>query len=292
MTQHNDRALSLTLACLSYLPLPVLYALGRVAAVVALTLQPKRVKAIEANLEMAFPELNAVERRRLARAFVHNFADVAVETIKACTISKDELNDRVRITNIEAVEQFAREHQSIILIGSHEANWEWVLLACSSQLTHDIQAAYKPPPSAGLHAFLRNVRTRFGASLFATDKAAQAIIEGRKKLRAIAIIGDEKPSKTDPCRWTTFLNQETAFRTSFETLAELWRYPVVFVSRKRTSRGRYEVTFVVLGKPPYDTKKSNLVEAYASALQSSIRARPADWLWTQRRWSIAKPDYN
>lgn len=291
----NDRVASAApsrwLVILSHVPLPIMYVLATALAAVALVVPNARLKAIDDNFSKAFPDLNAMQRRRLVRTFVHNFADITVETIRAYSIEKDELNKRVHIKNIDVLDRFVEANQSIVLLGSHEANWEWVGLACSYRLPFAMEGAHKPLRPAGLHTFMHKMRTRFGASLFTPEQAARALIEGRKKRRAISFIVDEKPSLRDECHWVKFLNQETAFRSSFEKIARQWRYPVVFASRRRTSRGHYEVTFEVLGEPPYDSPPFQLVERYAQALQNSIIANPADWLWTQRRWTIKKPFY-
>lgn len=206
-------------------------------------------------------------------------------------MARDDLDRRVRITNSEVLDRFARANQSIIVLGSHEANWEWVLLSCSGRMPFSVEAAYKPPNNRRFHAFLRVMRTRFGASLFAPEQAGRAIREGRSTLRAIVLTVDEKPSTNDQCHWVRFLGQDTAFRSSFATLAKQWKYPVVFASRRRTSRGHYEVTFEILGEPPYEQTPVQLVARYVEALERSIIRNPADWLWTQRRWAIEKPFY-
>jgi len=280
------------LVFLSRLPLPVLYVLIRVIASLWLVLIPSRRRIVAGNLAAAFPDSSAEWQRRQLLAFARNFADVLAETIKGYRISKGELNERVRITNPEMVERFARANQSIVLLGSHEANWEWILLACSERLPFDIHTVYGVLGNAGIDSFLHAVRSRFGASLHTRKDFARELIAGRNKLRAIVLTVDGKPLPDDDTHWVQFLNQDTAFRSRFETLARLWRYPVIFVARRRTARGHYEVTFELLGEPPYDVPPFQLVDRYAAALQRSITENPADWLWTQRRWTIKKPFYD
>jgi KDO2-lipid IV(A) lauroyltransferase len=103
---------------------------------------------------------------------------------------------------------------------------------------------------------------------------------------------DGKPLTDDECHSVQFLNQQTAFRSRFATLATLWNYPVIFADRHRTARGHYEVHFELLGEPPYPTAAPWLVERYAEALERSLRTSPADWLWSQRRWDFSKPFYS
>ncbi|MGQ0429069.1 MAG: lysophospholipid acyltransferase family protein [Gammaproteobacteria bacterium] len=280
------------LVLLSRVPLALLHVLARAAAFLVLLVPNSRRRIIRENLLKAFPELSNEERRRLERAAVQNLTDVAMETIKAFSISEEALNERVHITNAELLERFAGRNQSIILLGSHEANWEWVALACSSRSPIHLHVVYRRLPQAGVNAFLRAMRSRFGALLFTRQEFQRALIEGRKRLRAIALVVDERPSTRDERHWVCFFNRDTAFRSGFATLAGQWQYPVVFASRRRTSRGHYEVTFVIVGEPPYDSQPVHLVERYVQLLQQSIAANPADWLWTQPRWNRNKPFYD
>jgi Kdo2-lipid IVA lauroyltransferase/acyltransferase len=282
---------STTLILLSRLPLWLLHLLARAGAFLAPRLMRSRRQLVHENLERAFPALTDAARRELGRAFARNFADVVLESIKGYSISEAELNRRVRLTNLEVLERFVRARQSIVLVAAHEANWEWVFLACSSQLPFELQTVYKPLRGAAVDAFMHATRARFGAMLFTRKEFTRALLERRGCLRAIALLADERPSASDDCRWLRFLNQDTAFRTGFETLSRMWQYPVVFAARRRISRGHYEVTFELLGEPPYATQTVALVERYAEALQRSIEANPADWNWAQPRWSVRKPLY-
>jgi KDO2-lipid IV(A) lauroyltransferase len=266
--------------------------LVRLIALLAFLLLRTRRQIVRENLARAFPDLSPKTLRLLIRTFARNLADVVAETIKAYGLSREELLKRVTITNIEVLDRFVQAHQSIVLLGSHEANWEWVFLACSGQLPFDILAVYGPLPNAHADAFMNITRSRFGASLCTRQDLGRQLIEGRKKLRAVVLTVDGKPLADDECHWVTFLNQDTAFRSRFEALARQWQYPVVFTSRKRTARGHYAVTFEILGEPPYGTQHLQLVAHYAESLQRSIRANPADWLWTQRRWNVRKPLYH
>ncbi len=291
LAKPGDPAVPAWLSLLTRLPLPVLHGLASLAAVLGPVVAPRRFRTIQDNLAAAFPGLDPKARRRLAHAAVRNLIDVVAETFKALSIPRASLDARVKITNPELLDRFREAGQSIIVLGSHQANWEWVLLSCSSQLPFEVQCAYKPPHGPRLAAFLLAMRTRFGARLFTPAEAKQTIIEGRRTLRAIVITPDEKPAGGEPSRSAAFLGGETEFRSSFEQIALLWRYPVVFAARRRVARGRYEVTFQLLGEPPYDPAACNLVEAYAAALQDSIAANPADWLWSRRRRQAAPAFY-
>ena len=58
---------------------------------------------------------------------------------------------------------------------------------------------------------------------------------------------------------------------------------------KRVTHDSYTVRFHVLGEPPYDDDSGPLIaERYARALEATIRAHPADWLWIHNKWKYAR----
>jgi KDO2-lipid IV(A) lauroyltransferase len=288
-TRRDAAWSSRALAALARLPMPVLHVLARLLALLAMYVIRYRRQVVRDNLSRAFPALSESARHDLMKAFYRNVADVALETLKAGAISQKELNARVRITNLEMLDRFADAGQSIVLLGAHEANWEWVFLACSGRLPFAVDVIYKPLHNAVFDAFVARTRSRFGAHLIVPNDALKELVKGRDRLRAIALLVDQRPAAGNESHRVSFLDQDTPFLVGFEKLARLWKYPVVFAARHRTRRGHYEVTFEILGEPPYDSTRFEIVQRYASALERSIRKHPADWLWSHRRWLAAKP---
>ncbi len=275
------------LALIGHAPLSVLHALARPLGFLAMHVLRYRRGVAEENLARAFPSLSKSRRRDLLRAFYRNLAGTALEILKTGYLSDEELDSRVQFANIEVLDRFVSGNQSIILVGAHEANWEWVFLACCRRLGFAVDLVYKPLHNAAIDDLMKRMRARFGANLVPAADAFKELIKGRERLRAIGLQVDQRPAGRSECRSFRFLNQATPFVVGFEKLARHWRYPVVFVGRSRTGRGRYAVAFEVLGEPPYDCAPFELTERYVRALERSILEHPADWLWTHRRWRDA-----
>jgi len=65
---------------------------------------------------------------------------------------------------------------------------------------------------------------------------------------------------------------------------------VLYVTMRRVRRGYYSVRLSVLADPPYEPDANEMiVERYARSLERDIRASPADWLWLQNKWKVARP---
>jgi KDO2-lipid IV(A) lauroyltransferase len=277
------------LALIRRTPLAVLHASARPLACVAMRVVRYRRRVAEANLAAAFPALSRRARLDLLRASYRNLVTVVLETLKTDGLTDAQLDSHVRLVNVGILDRFAAAGQSIILLGAHEANWEWVFLACSRRLEFAVDLVYKPLHDAVIDELMRRTRARFGASLIPSGREVfKELIAGGTRLRAIGLQVDQRPGAGSESRSFRFLNRDTPFLVGFEKLARYWQYPVVFVGRRRTARGRYEVAFEVLAEPPYAAADFELTRRYVERLERSVLENPADWLWTHDRWRGAR----
>ena len=110
-------------------------------------------------------------------------------------------------------------------------------------------------------------------------------------MRAIAVNADQAPAKDEKHQWLTFLGQDTAFYVGSEQIARSMRLPMLFVSMRRVRRGYYEAEFRELWNGSEKLQPGQITARYAALCEADVRASPADWLWTYRRWRFPKPLY-
>ena len=85
-----------------------------------------RKEVVLNNLHLAFPEKSAKELKSIRRKFYRHFVDLFIEMIKSFTISEKELEKRFKYTNKEIFKEIEALDKSVIMMGSHYANWEWI----------------------------------------------------------------------------------------------------------------------------------------------------------------------
>ena len=266
------------------LPFGVLYGLADGLALLLHYGLGYRKNVVYQNLTRSFPEKRPGEIGRLVRKFYCNLADIAVESVKAAVISPEETRRRVRLTHREIPRNYVLSGQPVFLLTSHQCNWEWVLLGGGLGLEFPVDAIYKPLHSPFFDRLMLGIRTRFGAHAIPIRQTLRETVRRRSLPRGISTVADQMP---DPqhAYWTTFLGQETGFFTGTERIARSLNYPVVFVEVRRLKRGFYEIIFSKLAEPPYEALPPNVItERYVRALEEAIRANPADWLWSHKRW--------
>jgi KDO2-lipid IV(A) lauroyltransferase len=275
---------------LTRLPLPVLYALGRFAYVVAFHVMRWHRELAARNLANAFPEKSAEERARLLRQSFVNLGETLAETFWGFGASADELARRVAIDNPELITRFVDEKRPVVVLAAHVCNWEWLLPATGAQFGIPIDAVYKPLRVASLDAFIRETRSRFGGKPIPIQSFLFELMRRAGEARAYAMVADQTPPRNMDKHWTRFLNQDTAFFTGADKIAKFLDAPVAYVAMRRVSKGHYRVRLHVLVEPPYDDVDDlQVVERYARRLEMEIRDNPADWLWVHNKWKYPRP---
>jgi Kdo2-lipid IVA lauroyltransferase/acyltransferase len=272
---------------LSRVPLGLLYGFAAAVGWLAFRVVRYRAGRVRAGLVRAFPELDAAQLRAVMRSYYMGYAQMLVELIKASALPPEEIRRRVRIINLEAPRALLAQGQPVLLVAAHQCNWEWMLLALSLELGYPVDAAYKPLVNPWAEREMKILRSRFGCRLVPAKQLLADIIQRHGMVRAVAMVADQEPTTSEHKYWTRFLNRDTAFYMGPEEIARVTRLPVFFIAMRRTARGYYEMELRPLRPPPGST----LTEHYARVVEEQIRAAPADWPWSHKRWKLKKSVY-
>lgn len=274
------------LKLLSKLPLAVLFLISDVIFFITFYILRYRRKVVRENLEKSFPEKSASERARIERIFFRNLCDYAAETLRLLSISRKELEGRMVFTNANVIKEFTDKNQSVLILASHQFNWEWLLAAGCFSLPVQVDFVYQPQSSELANNFSLATRTRFGGHPVKRESVGREALRRKDIVRATAIVADQYPGHFNHRKyWATFLNQRTAFFHGISQLATLTQSAVYFAAINKTSRGRYEVTLRKITEPPYTEESSmSVIDRYISESEQVIHAQPEGWLWSHKRW--------
>lgn len=267
------------------LPLPLLYVVSDLLFFIVFYVVRYRRKLVRRNLTRSFPEKTLSEISTIEREYYHNLCDYAVETIKLLTIEKSDLGSRMKYINGDVLKKHVLKNQSVLLLASHQFNWEWLLASGNFSLPVAIDFVYQPIQTSFTEKFLLTCRTRFGAYPIKRNELAREIVKRKNILRGVAIVADQYPGQRQDKKFLTkFLNQETAFFYGTNQLAILTQYPIFYAEVRKVKRGYYEVTLVELAEPPYTKQTDEIIERYVKDAEKIIREYPSGWLWSHNRW--------
>jgi len=276
---------------LSRVPLPALHGFASFLAWLAYRVFPYRQHVVRENLTKAFPDFDEATIQQVMRDYYRGFADVLVELIKAASLSAQDIRTRVTLVNVELAQAFLTQGKSVLLVAAHQTNWEWMLLGLAVQLGYRVDAAYKPLRNGWAEREMKALRTKFDSRLIPAKELLGDILRHGKDVRAIAMVADQEPVSSEHKHWTRFLNRETAFYMGAEEIARVTKYPAFFVGMKRLRRGYYELSLTPLVPGGQRLTTGEFTERYARLCEEQIRAAPADWPWSHKRWRLKKSLY-
>ncbi|TGE26151.1 lauroyl acyltransferase [Hymenobacter aquaticus] len=271
---------------IAHLPFPVLYGLAYgLYGLMAYVLRYRQRVVLE-NLRNSFPEKSEPQIRQISKDFYWHFAQVMVEMLKLAALPAAELRRRVRIHNPELISGAFAEGRTVLALGSHAGNWEWILPTGALEFPGRTYGVYKPLSNPFFEDFLLRLRTRTGAQLIPMRDTLRDLVKRRKEGRVLSMLTDQAAGPEDRPYWTQFLHQDTSFYSSADRLASQFNCPVVYVNITRRARGYYDLTIRPLhdGSTPLDKDAYVVTEAFARHLERDIQAAPASYLWTHRRW--------
>lgn len=276
------------LTALSLLPLQLLYVLANGAYILLYYVFGYRRKVVRENLINSFPEKPISEIKTIEKRYYKFLASLVFEIIKMRSISKTQLNKRVKFKNTDLVEVYLKNKESVLFCSSHYGNYEWVCMAIGLNFSGEHYPIYKPLSSETFDKWFLNMRSRFGNKMVAMRQTLRAIQTSKGTANMFTFGSDQAPSKEDSTYWTTFLNQEASIQLGIEKIAKKTNRPVFYLKINYLKRGYYEVDCVPICLHPAATAEFEITEMHTQFLQEMIKEEPSYWLWSHRRWKHKK----
>ncbi len=272
---------------ISVLPFPLLYLYSDFLYILAYYIIGYRKKTVRNNLALAFPEKTSQERLVIEKKFYHHMCDMFLEMIKSMNITKKQLLERYKPTNVELVEKYDNKNQSFIIVLGHYASYEWIF-ALQLYIKQPGYGVYKTIKHKQLDNLIRKIRGRWNTFLIDTKNTIRTInkhqLEGKSAI--YGFVADQSPRLHKAHFWTQFLGQEVPFFTGVERMSMQFDLPVVYYNVEKVGRGRYEGTFHTLAEKGDQRQDGEITSMYAQLLEKQIRKEPAYYLWTHRRFKF------
>ena len=250
-----------------------------------------RRRLVDKNLKCSFPDKTDHERREIAKAFYHQFADTIVETVYGYRMSDEEMRQRVVFRNMDEVNRLIDEAGGGIFMLAHFGNWEW-MASIQQWLSPGVTEMniYRRLKNASMDKLMLDIRAKRGGVCVEKQRVLREMVRYRSEHKPVTVglLSDQKPRPEVTRTWTTFLNQETGFLDGGEVLAKKFGYPVFYLYIKRTKRGFYVVDMRTIAAKPKETADGEITTVYAQLLEQNINEQPQLWLWTHNRWKWSK----
>lgn len=267
------------------LPLWFLYGISNLLYYLVYYVIGYRKKTVRTNLALCFPNKSEKERLIIEKKSFRHFVDIFIEMLKGFGIPKEELNKRYKYTNPEIFRELEGLNKSVILLGAHQGNWEW-LFNINNHTNIKCYGAYKKVQNKYFDKYVRENRSRFGSEFVRThDTIAKITSNYRKRIPSMyGLLSDQSPSISKTHYWAPFFGNTVPIHTGAEMLAKRFNFAVIYMHIQMPKRGYYEITFELLSVSPEKTEKYPLTDKYLRKLEKDITENPEIYFWTHDRF--------
>ncbi len=181
---------------ISILPFWVLHAISTFLYWNVYYLFDYRKKVVTLNLKNSFPEKSDKEIKAISKAFYKHFCDILIESLKAFTISEEEVQKRHHFTNPELLEKYLAQGRSLAVIGPHYNNWEWFILSLNflgSQRKPNVLIMYAVLKNPHMERLIKESRSRMGTIMFPKKDTLRQIAHYKNEPYMLCFAADQAP---------------------------------------------------------------------------------------------------
>lgn len=271
------------LRLLSFLPMSVLYLLSDFAYFVIYYVVGYRKEVVMNNLLIAFPEKTEEERKAIMKAFYRNFCDTFLEMIKMFSWSTEEIKKRFTC-NIDVLNNFVGTDQNVLIVSGHYFNWEMANLGLGALSKMPFVVVYMPIRSKAMEKIMFDLRRKTGVILVPATDFQNKVKDHTKNQHALILVGDQSPGNPTKGYWTNFFNKPAPFPRGPEMGARRNNNAVIYANFYKVKRGYYNCEFELLTENASGYKEGEITRQIVDKIENSIRQRPANYLWSHRRW--------
>lgn len=270
---------------ISILPFRVLYIKSSFISFIFYYIIGYRKKMVLDNLKIAFPEKSGKELKSIRRKFYRHFVDVFMEMIKSFTISKKTLDKHYKYTNIELFDELYKDEKSIILVGSHYANWEWII-GLSGHIKYKGYAAFTKVSNKYFNEKVLKSREKFGIKFIKTSAIISTMDKNyTENIQSIyGLLSDQSPQLKKTHYWSEFFGVKVPIHTGAEMLAKKYNMNVVYIHTKKVKRGYYETTFELITDDVKKYSDYDLSDVFLRKIEQQILQKPEHYFWTHNRF--------
>ena len=246
-----------------------------------------RKKVVFENLKNSFPEKSDKEIEGIARKFFRNLTDVMIETVKEFSISDKAIKKRFKFVNTEEFQKHYDNGKSVMMLMGHYTNWEYGVTA-PLWVPQECWAVYGKMENPVMDKYIVRTREKFGMTLYPMEETYNVMLNHKQGDKLYMFMADQSPHHAKIKYWIPFLNQETPVHIGAEKLSKMLDLAVVFIDIQRVKRGYYEITAQTLFDNPKETAEHEITDKYFEILESIIKKKPENWLWSHKRWKYKK----
>ena len=245
-----------------------------------------RIRA-KAHIRIAFPEKSEVDIEKLVLESFEHFIQLVIEVVHTPRmINRDSWSSRVRLAKMGPAIQMLNAGTPLIMLTGHLGNWE-VLGYLMAVLGYHMEAIARPLDNPLVNDWLLGIRENKGMTILTKWDASDRMIEVLNSGGALGFTADQNAG--DKGMFVPFFGRLASTYKSIGLLAISQNVPIICGYAQRIGAGyHYELgTADIIRPEDWESQPDPLyyvTARYMKAIESMVRACPAQYLWMHRRW--------
>jgi len=274
----------------SVLPLGVLHFYGGIVGSFMYLIPNKVQKASKINIDLCFPQETADYRQKLLKDSLIELGKCLFELGPVWSWPMERLNKK--IVSKEGMDEMLacmNQGRGVLIATPHLGNWELSGLVGAELFKFTI--LYKTPKIAGMDQYLRQARSRAGATLADINQGGlKQIISALRAGEAAGLLPDQEPRESSAAVFAPFFGVPAMTMTLFQKLVRKTDAVVFFATMQRLPGARgYKL---ILTEADAGIGAEDTVEAATALnreLEKIILSCPEQYLWAYKRFKL-RPD--
>jgi len=245
------------------------------------------------NLDYVFDnKLDFKQKDEITRYSFKNLLFNFLHLMELRHMTKDELQQKITIQNIEAVQKVHKEGRAVIYVTTHYSSWE-LGGASIGAFVEPLTAVYKKLKNEQYQDWLLEARGSFGNSSIEKTNVVKPLIKLIKEKKASGILIDTNISKTDGVE-VMFMGKSIRQTSSPAFLARKFDAAIIPVTIRTDDEENYtlmlfdEIKVEKTTDAKADIQKATQLQA--DWLSEIITKEPKFWFWLHRRYKSDKPE--
>lgn len=265
-------------------PLSLTPALSRCLSRLARLVTRKRVNIALANLRAALPERKEAEYREIIREVYLNLTGNAVDSVRPLKLlPMIEIPARAE-ANLQRALTIRQLGRPLIFVGGHFGDWELLAQYLATRFP-GLGIMAKAQRNRFVDRLINRQRELTGGRIIPSHRAPRVLSPLFREQGTLYFVADQDAGKDGII--VDFLGLPTSYARGLALYSYHYNAPLVPVFLSRRNPG-----FTLEVEPPLEPQPDadrnaevlRLITLYSERIESQVKKRPGQWLWTHRRW--------
>jgi KDO2-lipid IV(A) lauroyltransferase len=272
---------------ISILPRPVARAAGIGLGQLVYLLHGKLRRVGMRNLQLAFPEKSAHERRRILRG---EFTSLGRQLAEVCLFPSYTRENVTKIVVYDGFENFERAEargKGVIYLTAHLGGWELSAFSHSIQ-GHPLHVVMRGMDNPFLDRFITHLRTMHGNRAVDKDNFVRGLLSAMKAGETVGILMDTNMTPPQGVFVDFFgipaCTASGLARIALRTDAAVVPGFTIWDRELRKYRLRFDPALALIRTGVEEADIVANTALFTKVIEQYVRRYPDQWLWVHRRW--------